>query len=208
MNLRLWLAAVLLGTACIGHAAETAAARLNGILQGMSSMQADFSQRTYDAKGTALQNLYGSMQVKRPGYFRWETTRPFPQLITANGSKVWVYDPELEQVTVQMLDKQVGNTPALLLSGDPKKLGEAFSISDDGGKASEEAFLLKPKARDALFESLRVTFNGRQLTSMHLRDSLGQKTEIHFSKIVLNPNLPNSLFVFEPPKGVDVINEL
>lgn len=205
---RQFSAVVLMCAATFASAAEDASVRLNGLLQNMNSMQAKYTQKTFDMRGNALQSLSGDMQVKRPGFFRWETKEPFPQLVVANGTKVWVYDPELEQVTIQMLDKQVGNTPALLLSGDPKKLNQAFSITEDKGATGEAAFVLTPKDKDVLFESLRVTFKGPQLTSMHLKDSLGQKTEINFSNISVNPNLANSQFVFHPPKGVDVINEI
>ncbi len=201
-------AVVLLCVASLAQAGDAATGKLNKLLQGISSMQADFKQQSFDAKGKPLQSLSGKMQVKRPGFFRWDTQQPFPQLIVANGNKVWIYDPELEQVTIQKLDNQVGNTPALLLSGNPQQLSEAFTIKEEGGSKTEAAFILQPKAADALFDTLRVSFKGRELVSMTLKDSLGQKTDIRFSQIAVNPKLADSLFQFTPPKGADVINEL
>lgn len=201
--------ALVLCAAGVAQAADGAAAKLNGILQSVSSMEAQFAQQTFDqAGGKAKQTLTGEMKVKRPGYFRWETLAPSKQLVVADGTHVWIYDPELEQATQQKLDKQVGNTPALLLSGDPKKLDESFSISEEAGAAGESVFALKPKAKDALFDTLRVSFKGRELTSMKLNDSLGHKTEIRFTQVKVNPSLSEAVFKFTPPKGVDVINQL
>lgn len=204
-----FIAAVLLSTISVfAHAADDAAARLNKVLTGLSSMQADFSQETTDGKGHTLQAQSGRMSVKRPGLFRWETMKPSSQLVTTNGNVLWIYDPELLQATKQKLDHQVGNTPALLLSGDPRKLNESFVISEEQGGKDEQVFILKPRAKDALFDHLRVRFKGSQLQQMALADSLGQKTDIRFLNIKVNPALPSSLFEFTPPKGVDVIDEI
>lgn len=199
--------AVLLCTASMSYAANNAADKLNGILQGITSMQAQFSQQTYDARGQSLHALSGEMQVKRPGFFRWETKTPSPQLIVASGARVSIYDPELEQLTIQKLDTQVGNTPAMLLSGDPKKLDDAFTVSEETGSGGDTVFALRPKAKDALFDTLRVSFKGKELTGMNLKDSLGQKTEIRFTQVKVNPSISNAVFSFQPPKGTDVINE-
>lgn len=196
----------MIGT--FAQAADDAAARLNKVLLGLKSMQADFSQQTTDGKGRVIQAQTGRMSVKRPGLFRWETLKPSSQLVTTNGNDLWIYDPELLQATKQKLDNQVGNTPALLLSGDPRLLNESFVISEEQGSASEQVFLLKPRAKDALFDHLRVRFKGSQLQQMALADSLGQKTDIRFLNVKVNPALPSSLFEFTPPKGVDVIDEI
>lgn len=188
--------------------ANDAATRLNSLLTSMNSMQAAFSQSSVDSRGRTLQTQAGQMSVQRPGLFRWEVQTPAKQLITSNGNTVWIYDPELMQATKQKLDAQVGNTPALLLSGDPRKLAESFTIIEEKGSGSEQVFLLKPLAKDALFDQLRVRFNGRELTRMQLTDSLGQTTDIRFSRITLNPKLSAGLFEFTPPKGVDVIDEI
>lgn len=204
-----FLAIVLLSMiGTFAQAADDAAARLNKVLLGLKSMQADFSQQTTDGKGRVIQAQTGRMSVKRPGLFRWETLKPSSQLVTTNGNDLWIYDPELLQATKQKLDNQVGNTPALLLSGDPRLLNESFVISEEQGSASEQVFLLKPRAKDALFDHLRVRFKGSQLQQMALADSLGQKTDIRFLNVKVNPALPSSLFEFTPPKGVDVIDEI
>ena len=196
--------------ASTAQAEDSPAKRLNALLGKVSSMQANFTQYTLDPQGKPLQTLTGLMSVKRPGFFRWDTQQPFTQLIIANGQVVWVYDPELQQATRQQLDKQVGNTPALLLSGDTSKISATFTIADDKtAPKNVKAFLLKPKDKDALFDVMRLAFNkGSQLTSMQMKDSLGQKTDISFSGIRVNGKIADTLFQFTPPKGVDVINEL
>lgn len=190
------------------QASDDAAARLSTVLGSISSMQADFSQQTADGRGNAQATQKGNMSVKRPGMFRWEVTSPSPQMVMTTGKVLWIYDPELMQATSQKLDDQVGNTPALLLSGDPRKLNEAFEVSEEKVGEGEQAFVLKPKGKDALFENLRVRFKGGELLQMQLVDTLGQKTDIRFSNIRLNPALPASRFEFKPPKGVDVIDQL
>jgi outer membrane lipoprotein carrier protein len=185
---------------------EAASQKLNAILEKTASMSAHFEQNTLDPKGKSLQKIMGEMQVKRPNLFRWDTTNPFEQHIIANGDVVWVYDPELQQATKQKLDKQVANTPALLLSGDSKKIATSFNISEEKS-ATNTTFILKPKDKETVFESLRVTFNGSTLNSMQLKDSLGQKTDIVFSRVQVNGKIAPSLFQFTPPKDVDVIDE-
>jgi len=204
---RVLTAFLLFCVATVSHAGEDAALRLNKVLLSLSSMQADFVQQTTDGKGRTLQSQSGKMSVKRPGLFRWETLKPSNQLVTTNGNVLWIYDPELLQATKQQLDTQVGNTPALLLSGDPRKLNESFLISEEQGAKGEQVFLLKPRSKDALFEQLKVRFKGAQLLQMSLADSLGQQTDIRFLNIKVNPSLNAKQFEFTPPKGVDIIDE-
>lgn len=188
--------------------ADDAATSLVKLLSGISSLQADFVQLTVDAKGRALPTQSGKMSVKRPGMFRWELQKPSPQMVLTTGKVLWIYDPELMQATKQKLDDQVGNTPALVLSGDPRKLNEAFVIADDKAAAGEQAWVLRPQGKEALFETLRVRFKGNALQQMQLVDTLGQKTDIRFSNVQVNPALSAAQFEFTPPKGVDVIDQL
>jgi outer membrane lipoprotein carrier protein len=174
----------------------------------MHSMRAHFEQYTLDPKDKPLQTLSGQMTVKRPNLFRWDTQKPFTQQIIANGQVVWVYDPELQQATKQKLDQQIANTPALLLSGDSKKIAASFIVSQEKSTNSKtSAFILKPKDKEAVFESLRVSFVGSQLNSMQLKDSLGQKTDIFFSQVQVNGKIDSKIFQFTPPKDVDVIDD-
>ncbi|MGM8871950.1 outer membrane lipoprotein chaperone LolA [Psychrobacter sp. 2Y5] len=179
-----------------------AAKRLNSLLTNTKSMSANFSQTT---KGANSGTFKGSMSVQRPNNFRWETKSPSQQLIVANGSTMWVYDKDLEQATKQTVDSQVGNTPALLLSGDPSKIAQNFKITQP--YANKNYYVLYPKASDASFKNLSMSFSGGKPVMMVLNDNLGQTTSIKFSNIKLNPSMSSGQFKFTPPQGVDVINQ-
>nr|WP_317200287.1 outer membrane lipoprotein chaperone LolA [uncultured Psychrobacter sp.] len=180
----------------------TAAKRLNKLLTNTKSMSANFTQTT---KGASSGTFKGSMSVERPNNFRWETKSPSEQLIVANGSSMWIYDKDLEQATKQGVDTQVGNTPALLLSGDPSKIAQNFKVTQP--YATKNYYVLYPKSGDASFKSLSMSFSGGKPVMMVLNDTLGQTTSIKFSNIKLNPSINSSQFKFTPPKGVDVINQ-
>lgn len=185
-----------------------AAQRLNKLLTNTKSMTASFTQTTKGANNGKLSGgngtFSGVMSVQRPNNFRWETKSPSEQLIVANGSSLWIYDKDLEQATKQNVDSQVGNTPALLLSGDPNKIDKNFKITQPHG--NKNYYVLYPKA-DSSFKSLSISFNGGKPVMMVLNDSLGQTTSIRFSNIKMNPSISASQFKFTPPKGVDVINQ-
>ena len=146
------------------------------------------------------------MSLKRPGQFRWHTDAPMEQLLVSNGETIWLYDPDLMQVTIQKMDQRLTHTPALLLSGDVSKIAESFDITlKEGGNVVD--FILKPKAADSLFESLRLSFRGGMINDMQLIDNVGQRTNILFLGVKMNPPVAASQFTFEVPEGVDVIQE-
>lgn len=179
-----------------------AAQRLNKLLSNTKSMTASFTQTT---KGASNGTFKGTMSVQRPNNFRWETTSPSEQLIVANGSSLWIFDKDLEQATKQSVDNQVGNTPALLLSGDPSKIDKNFKVTQP--YSTKNYYVLYPKSSDASFKSLSMSFSGGKPVMMVLNDTLGQTTSIKFSNIKLNPTINSNQFKFTPPKGVDIINQ-
>lgn len=180
--------------------------RLTGLLQKAETLTGRFSQLSLDGSGTQLQETSGEMALKRPGQFRWHTDEPMEQLLISNGKKVWLYDPDLEQVTIQTLDQRLTHTPALLLSGDVSAISENFEVShQQAGEVVD--FTLKPKAKDTLFDSLRLSFRGDVINDMQMVDGVGQRTNILFQGIKLNQPLKADLFTFEVPEGADVISE-
>ena len=185
---------------------EAAVQRLTQLLNQAQTITARFSQLTLDGSGTQLQETAGQLALKRPGLFRWHTDEPMEQLLVSNGEKVWLYDPDLEQVTIQTLDQRLTHTPALLLSGDVSKIRENFEISyKEGGSVVD--FTLKPKSKDTLFDSLRLSFRSGVLNDMQLIDSIGQRTNILFLNVQLNQALDDGQFSFDIPEGADVIQE-
>lgn len=180
--------------------------RLTGLLQKAQTLTGRFSQLSLDGTGTQLQETSGEMALKRPGQFRWHTDQPMEQLLVSDGKKVWLYDPDLEQVTIQTLDKRLTHTPALLLSGDVSAISENFNVSaKEAGDVVD--FTLTPKAKDTLFDTLRLSFRGDVINDMQMVDSVGQRTNILFQGVKLNPSLESDMFTFEIPKGTDVISE-
>jgi len=195
---------------------QQATASLVRQLSGIRSLTANFEQTTKattnkakQQKGLTAQHMNqtfrGQMKVERPGKFFWQTTTPAKQTIVTSGKTVWIYDPDLEQAVRQNLDEQVGNTPALLLSGQPGTIMKSFRVTQPN--ASEPYFVLYPKSEDGVFESLGIRFINNAPSQMILKDSLGQQTTINFNNVKLNPALSNNAFNFTPPKGTDIIDQ-
>jgi len=192
----------LVAAADQGQAAE----RLNELLSKARTITADFSQMTLSANGANMQETSGTLEVKRPGMFRWHTNPPLEQVLVSDGQTIWLYDPDLEQVTIQKMDQRMSHTPALLLSGDVSTLEENFVITMDQG-GSVVNFQLAPRDNESMFDNLRLSFRDGALNDMQMSDPIGQRTNILFSNVKLNPEIPTNRFTFEIPPGVDVISE-
>ncbi|AZC27473.1 MULTISPECIES: outer membrane lipoprotein chaperone LolA [Pseudomonas] len=204
--IRMLLLPVLAVTTLSAHADPKDVARLTQLLEKSQTLSARFSQLTLDGSGTQLQETAGEMSLQRPGLFYWHTDAPQEQLMVSDGQKVSLWDPDLEQVTIKKLDQRLTQTPALLLSGDVSKISESFDItSKEAGGVMD--FVLKPKTRDTLFDSLRLSFRNGMINDMQLIDSVGQRTNILFTGVKANESIPASKFKFDIPKGADVIQE-
>lgn len=187
----------------LAHAEE-----LSTLLKNMHSMQAQFTQTILDKNGKVIQRNTGHMALQRPNQFRWDVIKPLRQLIVTNGKKVWIYDPELEQVTIRKLVKAAGETPAMLLSDENLSLTKEFSVRPLKNSSSLQWYLLIPKDRGSIISSLKLAFHHQQIAAMHLEDHLGHITQIQFSNVKLNNELNSHLFNFKPPRNIDVINEI
>lgn len=177
-------------------------------LEKLQSIEAHFVQYVVDKAGTSVQESRGILKAKRPGLFYWHTEPPLEQVIVSDGQNVIVYDPDLEQATVQQVTEQLSNTPALLFSGDVKKLGESFLVHHKQWDQTVDQYVLMPRGADSLFESLRLRFDKGVLVEMRLTDSLGQKSTIGFNDTKVNSGLTDKQFEFVIPEGTDVIREL
>ena len=180
--------------------------RLHRFLANTKTLKAEFAQIVLSQGGRKPQQSSGLVSIARPDKLRWEILKPYPQLVVGDGEKVWIYDSELQQVTVRQVGQAIGGSPAALLSGG-SELERNFTLSDAGEKDGLSWVEAVPKAGDSGFESVRIGFAGDDLKAMELRDSFGQTTLIRFSALVRNPALPASTFRFAPPTGVDVIGE-
>ncbi|MFI2809904.1 outer membrane lipoprotein chaperone LolA [Microbulbifer sp. JSM ZJ756] len=180
-----------------------ATAELSQLLQPLASISGKFHQTLTDERGEVLQKSSGTFSVERPGKLRWETGEPFPQLLVTNNKKLWLYDPDLEQVTIRPVDKRMKETPALLLGGKVGEIRSSFNVASKNG-----AFQLTPKSASAPFRAMEIRFADSGLpAAMTVRDSMGQTTKIKFSRVKANPSLAAALFNFEPPAGTDIIRD-
>ena len=180
--------------------------RLKAFFQSTTSMRALFHQTVVDSKGRKVQEVDGSMQLQRPGKFHWDYYKPYLQLIVGDGEKVWLYDPELNQVTVRALDKALGSSPAALLAGN-KEIEKTFVLKNEGVQDGLEWVSATPKNTESGFERVLLGFKEKLLQEMELHDNFGHITVIEFSKLERNPKLEAKSFRFTPPAGADVVGE-
>lgn len=181
--------------------------KLHRFLESTKTLRADFAQIVVAKNGRKPQQSTGVMLFDRPGKFRWQIEKPYSQLLVGDGEKIWMYDPELRQVTVRKVDAALGGTPAALLSGGSNVLEKEFTLREAGEHDGYEWLEAIPKAADSSFEKLRLGFAGNDLKAMELFDRFGQTTSLLFAHLERNPPLAAALFRFTPPAGVDVIGE-
>lgn len=187
-------------------AAASSVDALKALLQQTTTARAHFAQIVLDRNLKMLQQATGTMQFSRPGKFRWEYDKPHEQLIVSDGAKVWLYDKDLNQVTVRRLDRALGSSPAALLAGS-NNIDKDYTLTALGSQEGLDWLEALPRSADTTFESIRLGFGKSGLEAMELRDQFGQVTVIKFSTIERNPKLPSESFRFTPPKGADVISE-
>ena len=175
-------------------------------LQQTTTGKARFAQIIVDKNMKQLQQATGTMHFARPGKFRWEYEKPYEQLIVGDGSRLWVYDKDLNQVSVRKLDKALGDSPAALLAGS-NEIEKIYSLANLGNQEGLDWLEAVPKSKENAFERIRLGFSPSGLEAMELRDQFGQITVIKFAAVERNPKLAPELFRFVPPKGADVISE-
>ena len=180
--------------------------RLNTFFDGLGSLRANFEQIVIDASAFSLQESRGVLIMQRPDKFLWDYQHPYQQVIIADGKKIYIYDADLEQVTVKPMQKSMGDTPMLLLSSGGA-LGDSFVITETGEDSGLEWLQLKPKAQQSNFSMMRLAFDKKTLRVMELVDSFDQTTRLLFSEVKRNPKIDGALFRFVAPPGVDVIEE-
>lgn len=185
-------------------AATDSATALSELLGRYKTYQANFTQATYYANNMRPQKSSGRLYMQRPGKFRWEVDRPMKQIIIANGSTLWIYDIELQQVTKQHISMDKGGNPAALLSGDVGKLMKNYKVSSVIFEG-KNWYQLIPRSKDSSFVKVLMFFKNNQLVSIRVKNNLSQISDFYFSKITLNKELSPLLFNFKPPPGVDVL---
>jgi outer membrane lipoprotein carrier protein len=201
---------------CCAHVAQSANVsasdpaagrqKVEGFLQGLQSLQAHFKQTLSDRAGQIVEEASGELAIRRPDRFRWDYREPNQQVIVADGTRIWLYDSDLEQVTVRKLDDTLSATPAMLLSGQGN-LQDNFTVKQTPQEGVTQWVRMEPKRDDTDFKWVRLGFDGATLRFMQLADKLGQTTTLEFSQLQRNPAIDPSQFTFTVPAGADVIGD-
>lgn len=152
------------------------------------------------------QSSSGQLAISRPDRFRWQYEQPEPQLIVGDGQQLWIYDQDLNQVSVKNQKAVLGETPAALLAGT-NSVNRFYTLSEKGKRNGLDWLEAKPKSKDQGFATIRMGFSSGELKTMELTDFTGQSTRIDFTNWNKNPNLAANQFQFTPPKGADVLRE-
>lgn len=180
-------------------------AHLEAYLADFNTLQAEFEQTLFDETGVSLEVSKGAVYLQRPSRFRWEYRTPYEQLIVGDGEQIWIYDEDLEQVTVKPMGSTVTDTPVLLLGGDTS-IEEEFSVTELGKRGDLTWVGLHSRGEENQYSDIRLGFDGPEMRVMELSDNFGQTTRIVFSLQRRNGPIAPSIFQFVPPAGVDVLD--
>lgn len=161
-------------------------------------------QQSVDASGRMEETSEGTFRIRRPGQFRWSYTKPYEQILVADGRNLWSYDVDLAQVTVKSQSKALGSTPALLLGGADDAL-EDFDVLESFEDRGTDWVRLAPRNPESSFTSVELGFTDGNLTRMLFTDDLDQTTIVALFDVELNTEIEPSEFEFSPPDGVDVV---
>lgn len=198
---------VLLLSSVAQAATGPARARLDAFAQGLHAISGNFSQTLTSPDGKAGQTSSGTLVLEAPHQFRWDTLTPYKQTFVADGSRLWTYDPDLEQVTVRKQDTEEAHSPLTVLT-DLKQMDNDFAVAEQGEHDGLVWLRLTSKAKEPQFEYADLGFDANGLARMQFKDQLGAITDIRFTNWQRNPAIPPQDFNFTPPKGADVIGDL
>jgi outer membrane lipoprotein carrier protein len=197
------------GALALAIAVPALASGLDAFLAFNSSARtatARFEQQVLDRNGKVVERAAGTFAFARPGKFRWTYEKPNKQLLVGDGQKLWIYDPDLAQVTVKRIDQAISSTPAALLAGKDD-ITRLFTLKDAGSADGLDWVEALPKAQDTGFERVRLGLQGGTLAAMELYDQLGGRTMLRFSDLRANAPVAADTFKFTPPKGADVLED-
>jgi len=198
------IACALAVLAC-GAAHADSVELLRDFASNVKSARAAFTQTVTSIDGTRKKDSSGQFEFVRPNRFRFSYAKPFEQQIVADGHQVWLYDVDLNQVTVRSMAQALGATPAALLAGGA--LDKEFELQAAPAADGLEWVQATPRVKEGTIRSLRVGFKGTTLAALEIVDGFGQRSLLRFSGVEQNVKLPDSTFEFKPPKGADVIQQ-
>jgi chaperone LolA len=167
---------------------------------------ARFEQQVLDRTGKVVDRSSGTFTFARPGKFRWAYEKPHKQLLVGDGTRLWIHDPDLNQVTVKRMDAAISSTPAALLAGKDD-ITKLFTLRDAGPADGLNWVEATPKSQDTGFERVRLGLNGKVLAAMELNDQLGGRSMLRFSDLKSNAPVAAESFTFKAPPGADVLED-
>jgi outer membrane lipoprotein carrier protein len=188
-------------------AGHLAVEKLEAILKETTTLSAKVEQLLIDQEGRELQETTAQLYMTKPASFYWEILEPYQEVTVTNGEVIWRFEPDLDQVTIQLFNDELERTPVMLLNGSAESIAAAYdveSVQMDDGKLSR--FILYPRHPGSLFERLSLTFDGLDLSEMQWETSLGQKTSLNFHAVLRNQAMATGQFSFTPPSGVEIID--
>ena len=183
-----------------------ARAQLERFTNGLESLHARFDQQIINADGLVEEKSSGQLWIAHPNRFRWEYGGDFPELVVADGDKVWLYDEMLEQVTIRQQSSLTADSPLTLLT-DLSQLDVQFAVRELGDDSGLDLLELRAHNPESQFERILLGLVDDKVLLMAMEDAFGLRTEIRFKDIKRNPQLNDELFHFTPPEGVDVIGD-
>jgi len=183
--------------------AEDAEQRLKAALKNMDNLSAEFKQTLLDEDKNIVQQSSGTLALQRPGKFAWIYTEPFEQRIIADGSELWVYDVELDQVTVKPMDESISNAPIMILMKE-SDVTQQFNVIEVGQRKFLFWIELEPLAKDLEYQRIFIGLGDGNVRAMELQDQFGQSTQIVFDNLRVGVVHNPATFKFVPPEGVDV----
>jgi len=199
--------AALLALPALSQAA--ALDQFKAFVASTKTARGEFSQRLVKNEGGSARvssQSTGTFEFSRPGKFIWIYKKPYEHQLQADGEKLYIYDKDLNQVTVRKLGNALGSSPAAILFGS-NDLEQNFTLKEAGERDGIEWLQATPKAKDTTFDQIGIGLRGGVPVAMELRDSFGQVSLLSFTKFEKNPALPDSQFRFVPPKGADVFEQ-
>ncbi len=183
--------------------AQTAEDRLNKALKNLDNFTADFTQTQLDDEKQVIRQSRGELAIQRPGKFFWRYIEPFEQEIIADGSELWIYDVDLDQVTVKPLSSGLASAPIMILMKQ-NKISEEFTVNEFAQREILYWVELEPNSKDLEYTQVYIGLENDTVKAMELRDNFGQSTQIVFKNLRTNVVHNPKVFQFTPPEGVDV----
>jgi len=204
LNSLLWTFSA--GVFAQAEVSDPALARLDILLGSIETLESDVQQLIVESDGGVLEESEIQMMLKKPDGFYWETLSPFPELIVTDGSTLWNYQPDLDQVVIEAWDSSRSELAAQLLSGNIVSLGDDYTIeSVTDGNSEHQEFELAPRASNSPYQVISINFMRDELESIYLHSKNGQQTVWRFANVLRNAGITDATFVFVPPENIEII---